>query len=224
MGASTNPPSPPCPPSPPPPPPAALIPIRTEPTATRLQPPAVSDEAPPGASLVELLTFNGYPFRDHWAYWVSCHSDPDIGVFMHASGNVARGFQFEIERGCRLGSGQTPTKRIKLQWVDGEHFVERTWDGENSRSDHVPVCGFERSAHKVPVPEKSLNTVEANVLQMATPGRKTQQRDCQTWIVESADQLFRDGIFDENVVAYLRELERCPSVYVALPLLALTST
>lgn len=184
----------------------------------------MTDEAPtPGAFLVELLTFNGYPFRDHWAYWVSSHSDPDIGLFMHASGNVARGFQFEIERVCRLGSGQTPTKKIKLQWVNREHFIGATSEGETSRPDHVPVCGFERSAHKVPVPEKSLNTVEANFLQRATPGKKTQQRDCQTWIFESADQLFRDGIFDENVVAYLRELERCPSVYVALLPLALTS-
>lgn len=233
MDAPTHPPYPP----PPPPLPAAPITATAKPPATCPKPPAVVDEAPSSeAFLVELLTFNGSPFRDHWAYWVPSPNDPDVGIFMHASGDVARGFQFEIVRNLSLGDGQLPTKRIRLQWVNGKHFAGSMRIREHNKSDHVPACSFEHSAHKVSVPEKSLNTVGANVrlphspsrrsfccsvpighatnLQLkATSGKKIRQRDCQIWIVEAANQLFHDGIFDENVVAFLRELESCPSIY-----------
>ena len=66
-------------------------------------------------------------------------------------------------RSCHLESDQLPTRRTRLQWVDGEHFVGVTWNGGQNQADHVPVCGFERSAHKVPVPDKSLNTVGTDV-------------------------------------------------------------
>ena len=34
------------------------------------------------------------------------------------------------------------------------------------------------------------------------------QRNCQTWIIESADQLVADGIFHADVAAYLHALEQ----------------
>ncbi|KAA8651482.1 uncharacterized protein ATNIH1004_000370 [Aspergillus tanneri] len=34
------------------------------------QHPVVSQTGLPGAFMVELLIFNGAPFKDHWAYWL----------------------------------------------------------------------------------------------------------------------------------------------------------
>jgi hypothetical protein len=33
---------------------------------------------------------------------------------------------------------------------------------------------------------------------------KITQRNCQTWVVESAEQLVREGVFEQRVVDYLR--------------------
>jgi hypothetical protein len=35
---------------------------------------------PAVAFLVELLMFNGWPFKDYWAYWVRSHTDLNFGV------------------------------------------------------------------------------------------------------------------------------------------------
>ncbi|THC95960.1 hypothetical protein EYZ11_004557 [Aspergillus tanneri] len=50
------------------------------------QHPVVSQTGLPGAFMVELLIFNGAPFKDHWAYWVRSLTDRDIGVEIHATG------------------------------------------------------------------------------------------------------------------------------------------
>ncbi|KAJ3490465.1 hypothetical protein NLG97_g5774 [Lecanicillium saksenae] len=71
--------------------------------------------------------------------------------------------------------------------------------------DATPVCGFEESVHKVEPPGKTLNTVAA---EGGSTGRKITQRNCQTWIIESADQLVRDGILRRDVAAYLRAIEQ----------------
>lgn len=39
-------------------------------------------------------------------------------------------------------------------------------------------------------------------------GKKITQRNCQTWILESADQLVKDGIFDREVAAYLHAIRQ----------------
>jgi hypothetical protein len=33
---------------------------------------------------------------------------------------------------------------------------------------------------------------------------KITQRNCQTWVLESAEQLVREGVFEQRVVDYLR--------------------
>jgi hypothetical protein len=33
---------------------------------------------------------------------------------------------------------------------------------------------------------------------------KITQRNCQTWVVESAEQLMKEGVFEQRVVDYLR--------------------
>ncbi|XHF98559.1 hypothetical protein AWENTII_002108 [Aspergillus wentii] len=143
----------------PPPPPPPLI-IRTTPLIPK---PAVPSAGPPGAFLVELLVFNGSPFADHWAYWIRSHANPDIGVQIHADGDVRTGFRFEIKRSRDLRD-DSPTTTIPLQWVSGRYFDEEAMlNYREAMIDNVPVCGFEASAYKVKAPEKSLNAIDETV-------------------------------------------------------------
>ena len=145
---------------PPPPPPAPSAGAGLLSSARAQQPPVVAVAGPPGAFMVELLIFNGYPFKDHWAYWVRSHVDPDIGVMIHATGSVSSGFTFETRRNYNFKlTKNVPTKRIPLQWVNGAFFDERAMLNNGSyKTDTVPVCRFEASAYKVQCPVKSLNT------------------------------------------------------------------
>ncbi|KGO50398.1 hypothetical protein PEX1_016530 [Penicillium expansum] len=168
--------------------------------------PAVSPTGPTGAFMVELLICNGSPFKDHWAYFVRSHADPDIGVKIHATGNVRTGFEFEIKRSENLQtSDDIPSTRVPLQWVDANYFDEKAMlnDGEY-KIDNAPVCRFERSTYEIKAPGKSLNTISEG----AKPRMKVIHRDCQTWIVESADQLHRDNILNNEVVAYLHAIQQ----------------
>ncbi|OJJ86822.1 uncharacterized protein ASPGLDRAFT_73010 [Aspergillus glaucus CBS 516.65] len=189
----------------PPPPPA----VKKFPAPAPAKPPVVTPTGPEGAFLVELMMYNGSPFKDHWAYWVSSHMSPEIGVAMDAAGDVRSGFEFQIRRCPDLSdSSNQPWKMVPLQWVDGKHFDEtKMLNGGEFKVDTVPVCGFEASAHKVEVPEKSLNSVE-EMVDTSNVGKKISQRNCQTWIVESADQLVKDGIFDKEVAAYLQAVRQ----------------
>ncbi|KAL1872448.1 hypothetical protein VTK73DRAFT_1526 [Phialemonium thermophilum] len=178
-------------------------------TATLVQdpmPPVVTEVGPAGAFLVELLIYNGSPFKDHWAYWVSSHTARNLGVKIHATGDVRNGFRFECKRHISLhDADERPTTRVPLQWVDGRHFDERAMFNSGSCTiDNTPACGFETSAHKVKVPGKTLNAVDDG----SRPGKKVALRDCQTWIVESAAQLVEDGIFSEEVAAYLHAIRQ----------------
>ncbi|KAL5355573.1 hypothetical protein BJX96DRAFT_170797 [Aspergillus floccosus] len=79
------------------------------------------------------------------------------------------------------------------------------WVGREYFSDDNPGSGFEASACKIEAPGKSLNAVD----DIAAPtGRKVKLRNCQTWIVESADQLVKDGVFQPEVAAYLHAIEQ----------------
>ncbi|KAE8377082.1 hypothetical protein BDV26DRAFT_293509 [Aspergillus bertholletiae] len=196
--------NPPAPPPPPPPPPPSI-----GKRAPKL--PAVASEGPAGSYLVELLIFNGWPFKDHWAYWIRSHSDPDIGVQLHATGDVRSGFEFQIKRSYDFhdNNSERPSTRIPLQWIDGKYLDERAMmNNRVFKLDNVPVCGFEESASRVKAPEKSLNTVTKTTVSEGKKGQMVNQRNCQTWIVESADQLARDQIFRPEVATYLRAIEQ----------------
>jgi hypothetical protein len=129
------------------------------------KPPVVPSTGPTGSLLVQLLIFNGSPFKDHWAFWVRSCENADIGVQIHAAGDVMSGFEFEIKRSHDLGNtADRPTSRVPLQWVDAKYFDEKAMfnAGKYEVAD-VPVCGFEASAHKIKVPEKSLNAINEKV-------------------------------------------------------------
>lgn len=145
-------------PPPPPPPPAVGKDVP--------KPPVVPPEGPAGAYLVELLIFNGWPFKDHWAYWVRSSSEPDIGVQLHATGDVRNGFEFQIKRNYDFHdeNSERPSTRIPLQWINGKYFDQRAMMNNGVfKLDNVPACGFEASAYKVKAPGKSLNTVDETV-------------------------------------------------------------
>ncbi|KAJ6019880.1 hypothetical protein N7499_002988 [Penicillium canescens] len=184
-------------PPPPPPPPAVMAP-----TSLASKPPQVAPTGPIDAFMVELLIYNGSPFKDHWGYWVRSHTSPDIGVMIHATGDVRNGFVFEIKRSHDLQkTPNRPTMRVPLQWVDGKYFDEKAMLNNGERKiENVPVCPFETSAYKVKVPGKSLNTTSS--------AQEITQKNCQTWIVESADQLLKDHIFSREVAIYLHAIEQ----------------
>ncbi|KZZ87175.1 hypothetical protein AAL_08433 [Moelleriella libera RCEF 2490] len=74
---------------PPPPPPSGN---RRPAEVAAPVPPSVSLNGPAGAFLVELLIYNGFPFKDHWAYFVRSHYNTEFGVLIHATGDVRNGF------------------------------------------------------------------------------------------------------------------------------------
>ena len=106
------------------------------------------------------MIYNGSPFKDHWAFWVSSHADRTSGVLINAAGDVKDGFKFEISRSHEFDA----TKKIPLQWVDGKYFNKKAMlnDG-NHKLDDRPVCAFEASVHQGEAPGKSLNLVEDKV-------------------------------------------------------------
>ncbi|KAJ4215887.1 hypothetical protein NW757_014684 [Fusarium falciforme] len=190
------------PPPPPPPPPSfkAAVP------ASGPAPPVVANKGPAGALLVELIVYNGSPFKDHWAYFVRSSFHPSIGVIIHATGDVRNGFRFEVKRNYDFAVTSTvPTSRIPLQWIDGEFLNEKAMLNNGVyKADNAPVCPFEESVHKVKAPEKSLNAAS----QSGVPQKRVVQRNCQTWIVESADQLVADRILSPEVAAYLHAIKQ----------------
>ncbi|KAK1640657.1 hypothetical protein BDP81DRAFT_420474 [Colletotrichum phormii] len=145
---------------PPPPPPPVVKKAPTPPPAPK--PPTVASKGPPGAFFVELLVYNGSPFKDHWAYFVCSHRNRDIGVLIHATGDVRNGFKFEIKRSHDFdATGNYPTTRIPLQWVNAQHFDEKAMlNHGRHKIDTVPVCGFEASVNKAKAPGKTLNSVD----------------------------------------------------------------
>ncbi|KAJ5852275.1 uncharacterized protein N7529_011660 [Penicillium soppii] len=124
--------------------------------------PAVASSGPTGAILLELLIISGAPFKDHWAYWVRSQADPDIGVKIPVTGNVRKGFEFEIKRSENLQTTEDiPTMRVPLQWVDAKNFDEIAMlNNGKYKIDNHPVCLFEAIAHKIEAPGKSLSSVD----------------------------------------------------------------
>lgn len=116
-------------------------------------------------SLSCLFTMAPRSRTDHWAYWICSHHDPETGVLIHATGDVRNGFQFEIKRSHDFrATGNRPSKRIPLQWVDGKYFNEAAMFNHGIRKiDTLPVCAFEASLHKIEAPGKTLNTVDDKV-------------------------------------------------------------
>ncbi|KAK3898096.1 hypothetical protein C8A05DRAFT_19265 [Staphylotrichum tortipilum] len=199
------------PPSPPPaPPPPTLFPPTHQPpttttatttaTTTLPTPPPIPTTAPPNTLLVSLLVYNGWPFADHWEYFVSSPADPEVGVVVQAAGDVRGGFWLEVKRGWRVGMVADRgggVRRVGLGWVGEEYF---RGDGDAGLEK---LCGFEGVLFRARAPGKTLRSVDGKG--GATAGReRITQRNCQTWVVEAAEEGVKEGIWGQEVVDYLR--------------------
>jgi hypothetical protein len=189
------------PPVPPAPPQTAHTPANVVPS-----PPEVPLEGPPGAFLVELCVLNGHPFADHWAYFIRPARSPSIGSTIQASGDVLRGFAFQIERNHDIEHADNkPTKRIPLQWVDGAFPIgQDRLSFDTGKLVVDPTNPLEMIMQLVEVPGKSLKSVRSVV----TPGKRIVQRNCQTWVVEAAEELVKWGMFEASTAAYLRAIKQ----------------
>lgn len=166
---------------------------------------------PPGSFLLELLTYNGAPFKDHWAYFLRSHASPEIGAKIHATGDVRNGFIFEVKRHHDLReTSDIPSQRFPLLWVDGglvgdnEGEAALLGGGTGETLDYKPMARLEEVMFSARVPDKSLN--DAN--DPAMSGRAVVLRDCQTWIVESAECLVQYGIMSKEVADYLKAVKQ----------------
>ncbi|KAL0765669.1 hypothetical protein CaCOL14_011893 [Colletotrichum acutatum] len=170
----------------PPPPPRPLVEKASTPPPAP-PPPIVPPTGSPEAFLVESLIYNGSPFKDHWAYFVRSRADDDIGVKIHATGDVRNGFKVEVKRSHDLtNTSDIPTKRVPLQWVDVQHFDENAMLNRGVEEiDERPVCGFEATAYKAKAPGKTWNAAKDK----DTSGKKVTVKDCQAWLVEAAGYL-----------------------------------
>lgn len=129
----------------------------------------------PNSRLVFLLVYNGWPFADHWEYFIPSApstNDTNIGTVIQAKGNVRDGFELEIRRAWDLNQeGCVPDEKVGLGWV-GEGLFEglssglkgEARDDGGERGDETgvgkgPVFEFERYLFKVPAPEKTLRRV-----------------------------------------------------------------
>lgn len=129
---------------------------------------------PDGVFLVHLITFNGFPFMDHWAYWIAKDSTTDIGVVIHATGDVRNGFQLEVKRSHDLSApGNKPTTKTPLQWIDQKYVDEGAMLNNGIPiMDYSPVSEIESRLFQVEAPGKTLNSVEETVsLQLLTSCR-----------------------------------------------------
>ncbi|KAL2127944.1 hypothetical protein VTI74DRAFT_9934 [Chaetomium olivicolor] len=114
-------------------------------------------------------------------------------------------FSFEIKRSLDFTQTSKKPQLINLQWVDGTHFKEDMWNNGTYKVENPghPVCPFEVSAAKAPPPAKTLNAVD-DLVPTSNPPRKITQRNCQTWVIEAAEKLVRDGMLDQAALDYLR--------------------
>ncbi|EKJ70227.1 hypothetical protein FPSE_09601 [Fusarium pseudograminearum CS3096] len=187
---------PPLPPAPSPgdaPPPPQLIPR-----------PVVSDDRPPGALLLHLAIHSGGSFKNHWGYFIKSEHNPTVGTIVHAVGDVKNGFEFEVKRNHDFETtSPAPLHIIPLQWIDGKYFNEAMLNNGVQELDDKPVCDFERSVYKIKPPAGSLNSATSDA-----PRARVDRKDCQTWILESANQLVADGIMHPDIAAYLDAIKQ----------------
>jgi hypothetical protein len=150
------------PPPPPPPPPTSFqSPILSKSLKLNdLTPFTRPPDVPANARLVQLLIYNGWPFADHWEYFIPDHSytssdtgpvnvNPDVGTRIQAAGNVRDGFWLEVHRGRNLGctrdGSRPPNGRVGLAWVKGELFESFEGEGADGKGDgHGNGHGDER--------------------------------------------------------------------------------
>ncbi|KAG8671040.1 hypothetical protein FPOAC2_04356 [Fusarium poae] len=191
------------PPVPPPLPPTSST-VNIHAPSQQVPRPIVPNNGPSGALLLHLAIHSGGTFKNHWGYFIRSGDDPNLGNIIHVVGDVKNGFEFEVKRNHDFETtSPAPLHVIPLQWVDGRFFNEAMLNNGHQELDDKPACPFERSVYKVKPPTGSLNSARSDA-----PKTRVVQRDCQTWILESANQLVTDGILHQDIVCYLDAIKQ----------------
>ncbi|KAM0226692.1 hypothetical protein ACHAPO_012153 [Fusarium lateritium] len=166
--------------------------------------PVVPNNGSPGALLLHLVIHSGGSFKNHWGYFIRSVGNLNLGTIVHVIGDVKNGFEFEVKRNHDFETASpAPLHVIPLQWVDGKYFNDAMLNNGIQELDNKPVCDFERSVYKVKPPAGSLNSAQCDA-----PKTRLIQRDCQTWILESANQLVTEGILSQDVIIYLEAIKQ----------------
>ncbi|AEO56596.1 hypothetical protein MYCTH_2301693 [Thermothelomyces thermophilus ATCC 42464] len=195
---------------PPPPPPPAPAPRPARNISRTVEPPDVKDAGPAGYLLLSLAIFNGYPFKDHWGFFIHTSAASKKGIFLHAAGDVRHGFTFEIKRNLDFTKTSHEPTLIKLQWVEGKYFSTDMWN----RGEYVvetpgsPKCGFETIAKGVAPPGKTLNAVDDLAPSATNPPQRITQENCQTWVVKASAKLCEKEVLSRDVVNYLQQIKQ----------------
>lgn len=104
---------------------------------------------------------SGFPFKDHWGYWVYGQNEDSCGVLIHATGNVRDGFTLQIKRSFDFSKSTKKPTMIPLQWIDSQFVDQKAmFNNGEYKDDKAPVYKFEASAFKVEAPGKSLNATD----------------------------------------------------------------
>lgn len=120
--------------------------------------PRVALDGPAGSLLLELLTYNGAPFHDHWAFFLV--RSGSSGDRIHAKGDVRVGFEFQIEKGHNIrDTSDLPSKRTPLQWIEAKYLAVEGQENGDGR----PGSQFEECVREVEVPTKSLVSIDEAV-------------------------------------------------------------
>ncbi|KAK4665122.1 uncharacterized protein QC763_0077800 [Podospora pseudopauciseta] len=189
------------PPHPPPLPPPDLLQASASKHVSQQKPSPqlnVTATGPPNSVSLSLLVYNGWPFANHWEYFIA----------------------LEVKRGWDISlTGRKPDRVVRLGWiqmnlVEPLDAVFRV--GEDPVVEVEPRSEMENMLFNVPAPEKTLrDAVDDQVSQFhSLCGLKTNslqidrrtrimQRNCQTWIVETSELLVKEGLLEQEVVDYL---------------------
>ncbi|KAK0666964.1 hypothetical protein QBC41DRAFT_229372 [Cercophora samala] len=196
---------------PPPPPPPLPPPELLQPPASKNAPQQkpspdlnVPSTGPPNSVSLSLLVYNGWPFANHWEYFIASPTHPNVGVILQAAGNVKDGFWLEVKRGWDISlPGQKPDQILRLGWVPKSRVeplgsVFRV--GEDQVIELEPKSELEKTLFKVPAPDKTLRDAVDDQIDRRS---KIMQRNCQTWVVETSQLLVKEGLLEQRVVDYL---------------------
>eukprot|EP00088_Acartia_fossae_P060581 TRINITY_DN72569_c0_g1_i1.p1 TRINITY_DN72569_c0_g1~~TRINITY_DN72569_c0_g1_i1.p1 ORF type:complete len:176 (-),score=22.45 TRINITY_DN72569_c0_g1_i1:96-623(-) len=167
-------------------------------------PPNVPDSGPAGARLLELLIYDGHPFKNHWAFFVRSGSDKKLGNVIHATGDVRNGFTLQIKRNHDFAeTSSQPMERIRIGWIEEGRFNDEAFGDGKYKEDYKASGGdLEESMFKVAAPEGSLNKASEK---KEGPPKRVDQRDCQTWVAEAGAQLAKDGYISLEAATFLSD-------------------
>jgi hypothetical protein len=104
---------------------------------------------------VHLIVFRSLLFAARWGLWIPSTNNPDIGKYLHATGDPANGLQVAFKRNYDLGDKSRPYQLLELAQVLDHYVVDVNGDGSESE-DQTAHDYLEEIALNIPAPRRSL--------------------------------------------------------------------